>query len=396
MAWVLGAVLSLCDGLVWSELGSAYPEAGGSYVFLQKLYNGKLGKLFAFLYVWQTTIQAPLVIASGAIGFSAYLRYIIPIEPWQQKAISGALVILVTALLYRDIKTTGKMGVIMSLVVISVLLFLIVSGFTHFDSHLAFDDFSKGINFSSVFFIGLGAATVKSMYCYLGYYNVCHLGGEIKSPERNIPRSILISIFGIAAIYLCMQTSVLGVIPWKEAQKSDFVVSLFFERIYGHTFAMFATGMILLVAIASLFAVMLGYSRVLFAAAADGNYFSIFAKVHPRMKIPHYSILILGGIAFVFSLLFRMGDAISAILAMRILVQFISQGVGIILLHRKKQSREILKFRMPLFPIPAVFAVIVWGYIYASTDWQMILASLGTIAVGTGVYIIWKRKELEA
>ena len=396
LAWVLGAVLSLCDGLVWSELGSAYPEAGGSYVFLQKLYGAKWGKLMSFLYVWQTTIQAPLVIASGAIGFSSYLMYIIPIDPWQQKAVSGALVILITFLLYRDIKTTGKMGVVMSLIVIGVLLFLIVSGFTHFDTQMAFGDFSKGVNFSSVFFVGLGAASVKSMYSFLGYYNVCHLGGEIKSPEKNIPKSIIISLIGIAVIYICMQTAVLGVLPWKEAANSKFVASLFFERIYGHTVALFATGLILIVAISSLFAVMLGYSRVLFAAAADGNYFSIFAKVHPRLKIPHYSLLILGAFAFVFSLLFKMAEVISAILAMRILVQFVSQGVGIILLHRKKTSKEILKFRMPLFPVPAVFAVIVWGYIYFSTDWKFIFGSLGMIALGAIVYMVWKGKELES
>ncbi len=390
LAWILGAVLSLCDGMVWSELGAAYPEAGGSYVFLQKLYPGKWGKLFSFLYIWQTTLQAPLVIASGAIGFSSYLTYILPLEEWQKHVISGALVIAITLLLYRDIKTTGKMGVIMSIVVIGVLLWLIFAGFTHFDTQLAFGDFSKGINFSSVFFAGLGMASVKSMYSFLGYYNVCHLGGEIKNPSKNIPRSIIISILGIAILYLCMQTSVLGVLPWKEARDSKFVASLFFERIYGHQVALVATGLILLVAISSLFAVMLGYSRVLYAAAAEGNYFKVFAKVHPRLHIPHASILILGGIAFVFSLFFTLGDAIKAILAMRILVQFVSQAIGIVLLHRKKESHEILKFKMPFFPLPVVLAIGIWIYIYLATDLKFILGSLGVLGLGLIVFRVWR------
>jgi amino acid transporter len=100
--------------MVWSELGAAYPLAGGSYNFLREAYNPhKAGKLFSFLYVFQTMIQAPLVVASGAIGFAQYFSFLVPLGPLEKKAVSGVLVMLLTFLLYRKIETIGKIGVLL-------------------------------------------------------------------------------------------------------------------------------------------------------------------------------------------------------------------------------------------------------------------------------------------
>ncbi len=390
VAWLLGALLSFCDGMVWSELGAKWPQAGGSYQFLKKLFGEKKqGKLLSFLYIWQTTIQAPLVIASGAIGFAQYLTYLVPLESWQQKIISGSLVILLAALLYRKISDVGKISVALWIGVLLTLVWLIYAGLTHFDAAQAFDFSSSPAWFSTLFFAGLGQATIKTMYSYLGYYNVCHIGAEIKDPEKNIPRSIMISIAGISILYLLMQIVVLGVIPWQEAKDSQYIVSTFFERIYGHTSAIVATIMILWIALASLFAVMLGYSRVPYAAAVDGNYFKIFARLHPTKNFPHVSLLILAATAFVFSLLFKLKEVITAIIVMRILIQFVSQAVGVILLRRKK---EAMPYKMILFPLPAIIAILVWMFIFFSSGLPYILGALGVIASGVVVFYLFKRK----
>ena len=149
-------------------------------------------------------------------------------------------------------------------------------------------------NWSWLFFAGLGSASVNTVYTYLGYYHICNLGAEIREPERNIPRAILISIAGIAVLYLAMQTSILGVVPWREAQNSQYIVSTFVERLYGTRAATFATIMILWIAFASLFTTLLSYSRVPFAAAEDGNFFPVFARVHPKKHFPHVSLLVSG------------------------------------------------------------------------------------------------------
>jgi fructoselysine transporter len=393
LAWLLGALLAFADGFVWAELGAKWPEAGGSYQFLKKLFGEKKwGSLFSFLYIWQTTLQAPLVIASGAIGFAQYSSYLYPMDVLQQKLISGLLVVFITWLLYRNITTIGKISVVLWIGVLGTFVWLIFSGLANFNADLAFD-FTEGIDISSsIFFAGLGQASIKTVYSFLGYYNVCHLGSEISAPEKNIPRSIFISIGGITLLYLLMQISVLGVIPWQEAKDSNFIVSTFFEKIYGHNLAVFATALILWIALASLFAVMLGYSRVPYAAAKDGNYFSVFAKVHPTKNFPHYSLLILGAVAFVFSLLFKLKEVITAIIVMRILIQFVSQSVGVILLRRKNVE---LPFKMWLFPIPALIGISVWLFIFFSSEWIYILGAFLVIITGIILFLIftWKRKK---
>ena len=387
-AWLLGALLAYMDGMVWAELGAKWPEAGGSYVFLQKIFGPKRGKLMSFLFIWQTTIQAPLVIASGAIGFSKYFSYLVPITDLQKKMVSGTLVILLVALLYRNIKSIGKISVVLWIITGCTILWLIGSGIGHFHPAQAFNFHFEGFDSSVLIFAALGKSSLNAVYSYLGYYNVCHLGAEIKDPGKNIPRSIFISITGIAILYLGMQTMVVGVLPWQTVAKSDFVASIYFEQIYNsHLVAQVATFLILIIALASLFSAILGYSRIPYAAAKNGDFFSIFARVHPKHKFPHISLLAIGGVGFIFSLLFRLGDVITAILMMRILIQFVSQAVGVIAWHYRSPTED-RPYKMPLFPLPAIISILIWMFIFFSSDLKFIIGAVCIIVSGTVAYYI--------
>ena len=391
IAWLAGALLATLDGFVWSELGAAMPKAGGTYVFLHEAYGPeRWGRLMSFLFVWQTLIQAPLSVASAAIGFSDYAKYLYPLNKWEAKALSGALVVLLVILLYRRIGTIGKISVLLWAGVVATMLWLIWGGVRHFDAKLAFDFPPGAFHLSSLWFAGLGAAMVSTVYSYWGYYNICHLGGEIRDPEKNIPRGIFLSIAGIALLYLAMQTSVLGVVPWREAQNSPFLASLFVERLYGHGAARVVTAMVLWIALASVFSVLLGYSRVPYSAALDGNFFPVFARVHPTKQFPHISLLLLGGLAFLFSLTLRLKTAIAAILAMRLLVQFIGQAVGVMLL-RKRWGSDRLPFKMWLYPVPAVLTMLAWAWLFWQTGpvrkWGLLEIALGVIA-----FLVWTRE----
>ncbi|HLJ42101.1 MAG TPA: APC family permease [Candidatus Acidoferrales bacterium] len=390
LAWAVGAIVALVDGCVWAELGAAMPEAGGSYVYLREAYGpAKWGRLLSFLVIWQTIFQGPLVLASGSIGFAEYFTYLVPLGKYGQKAVAGAVVITLTLLLYRRITTVGKISMLLWIGVFGTIVWLIAAGATHFHPELAFSYPAGAWRLNWLFFAGLGSATIPTIYSYWGYYNVCFLGGEVKQPERNIPRAIFISIIVIAILYLAMQTCVLGVVPWQEAQHSQFIVSIFFERIYGTHLARFATLLILWIAFASLFSAALGYSRIPYAAAQDGNFFAIFGRVHPTKKFPHVSLLALCGVAFVFSLLFKLATVIAAILAMRILVQFVGQAVGIIMLRRKWAS-ERFPFKMWLYPIPAGLAIILWLALFVATGWKMLF---GVIAILAGVIVFLARSK---
>lgn len=390
LAWAVGAVLALIDGCVWAELGAAMPEAGGSYVYLREAYGpAKWGRLVSFLVIWQTIFQAPLVMASGAIGFAEYFGYLHPVGRYGQKAVAGAVVVVLAILLYRRISDIGRISMLLWIGVFGTVAWLIVAGITHFHAALAFNYPAGAWSFNWLFFAALGSATVQTIYTYWGYYNVCFLGGEVKQPERNIPRTIFLSIVAIGILYLVMQTCVLGVVPWQEAQHSQFIVSTFFQRIYGMQTARFATVLILWIAFASLFSLTLGYSRIPYAAALDGNFFSIFGRVHPVKRFPHVSLLALCVVAFVFSLLFRLETVIAAIAAMRILVQFVGQAAGVILL-RRRWSAARLPFRMWFFPIPAVAAIILWLALFIATGKRMLF---GVVAIAAGVIVFLIRSK---
>lgn len=387
-AWLAGAFLSIVDAMVWSELGAAFPKAGGSYNFLKETYGDKsAGKLMSFLFVWQTMIQAPLVIASAAIGFAYYFSYLFPLTPLLSRAMSGGVVILIILLLYRKTEDIGKISVVMGAAVILTLFLIIGGGIAHGNFLQPIKHINDGLTLNYAFITAIGFASVKSVYSYLGYYNVCHLGGEIINPSKNIPKSMFISIIGIAVLYLMMNISVVSVIPWEHAKNSKFVISDFMQQLAGPAAAKVITCLVLLVAFASVFSATLGYSRVPYAAAVDGSFFKVFAKLHPKGNFPYISLLFIGGIAFVFSLLFKLSDVINAILAMRILVQFIAQAIGLLLL-RKARGSAGFPYKMPFFPWPVYLAVLMWFGILLSTGYIMVLGGLFTTMLGAIVYFI--------
>jgi amino acid transporter len=374
-AWIFGALVALVDGMIWSELGAAYPLAGGSYHFLNKAYGRRWGKMMSFLFVWQTSLQAPLVVASGAIGFAQYLQYLVPLNFYEQKLVSALVILLLVFLLYRKIEAIGKISVLLWLGVLITMLWIIVGGFANRQVDFNFWPDDTNVFFKTAFWAALGQASVKTIYSYLGYYTVCHLGGEILKPQRNIPKSIFISIICIALLYICMNISIAGVVHWQEAGNYNFIVSVFIEKIYGVGAARVATALVLWIAFASLFAVLLGYSRVPYAAALDGNFFKIFGALHPTKNFPHISLLFIAALGLLFSLLLSLKEVISAILAMRILVQFIAQAVGVVILRKRNGTKE-LPFKMWLYPLPVFISIFFWLFVFFSTGWLALWGSL--------------------
>ena len=385
-AWIFGAFTAFVDAMIWSELGAAYPLAGGTYNFLRIGYGDKWGRLMSFLFVWQTSIQAPLVVASGAIGFAQYLSYIIDLNFLQQKLVSGGLVIVVFLLLYRKIETIGRISVVLWTVVVLTVSWIIVSGLTHQHHSVPLFNAGKTSFFQYSFWAAIGQGSVKTVYSYLGYYNVCHLGGEIKRPEKNIPISIFISIAGITTLYLLMNVSVMSVISWQEVKPDEkYLVSIFMERIHGPEAGIVVTVLILCIALASLFAIVLGYSRIPYAAALDGNFFRIFSTLHPTKNFPYLSLIFLCALGFVFSLLFRLDKVIDSILAMRILTQFIGQSIGLVLL-RTRLGTSGLPFKMWLYPVPVVLSICIWMFLFISTGW---FALYGSVIALTGLAVFY-------
>jgi amino acid transporter len=386
LGWVLGAILALCDGLVWSELAAAMPGTGGTYLYLRvALQKTKLAEILPFLFIWQFIFSGPLEIASGYIGFAQYVGYF-----WHgmtlndTRLVSAIVGVLVIALLYRGITAVGKLTVVLWVGMLVTVLFVIGSGFLHFNSKLAFSFPPNAFTFTRGFFAGFGSAMLIAMYDLLGYYDICYVGGEVRNPERVIPRSIIYSVIAIAAIYLLTTLSIISVVPWREAMQSKFIAADFIARLYGPKAGGVVTALVLWTAFASVFALLLGYSRIPYAAALDGNFFKVFGRLHPTGRFPHVSLLVIGALSIVASM-WSLDQVITALLTSRILVQFIGQ---IVALDYIRQKRPDIKrpFRMWLYPIPSIIATLGWIYIFATSGWIYIAFGLATLAAGVLVF----------
>lgn len=395
LGWLIAVLIVIPDGMVWSELGAAMPGSGGSYLYLREGFGSKtFGRLMAFLFIWQFIISGPFEIASGYIGFAQYLNYIWPDA--SKNLIVIAIGAINIALLYRQITHIGKITVSLWIGTLLTTGLVIVTGAMHFDPKLAFDFPPGAFSFSTGFLFGLGAASRVGVYDYLGYYDICYIGDEVKNPGRTIPRSIIISVAAVALIYILINLSIIGVIPWREfvpaettKPLSDFVVSVMMERIYGRQIAIVVTLMILWTAFGSCFALLLGYSRIPYAAARDGYFFNVFGKLHPKHNFPYVSLLVIGAIAILCSF-FSLGTVIDMLIALRILVQFVGQIIAVTLL-RKNAPQLHRPYRIWFYPIPSFVALIGWLFIYLTMDTWIKIGSLIALIVGIVCFLLWSR-----
>jgi amino acid transporter len=395
LGWIVAALIVIPDGLVWSELGAAMPGSGGTYVYLREGFGREtFGRLMAFLFIWQFILSGPLEIASGYIGFASYARYVWPgLTPGGTMMVAVTVGLLNIALLYRQITSIGALTVTLWVGTLITTLAVIATGAVHFDSAVAFDFPPGAFNFSIGFLLGLGAAARVGVYDYLGYYDICYIGDEVKDPGRTIPRSIIISIIAVALIYVAINLSVIGVVPWREFVPADvhpgasFIVSVFMERIYGSGVATAFTALILWTAFGSVFALLLGYSRIPYAAARDGYFFEVFGRVHATKRFPHVSLVVIGLIAIACSFL-SLGMVIDALITTRILIQFIGQIFAVILLRRLKPDMP-RPFKIWLYPVPALVALVGWIFVFITSDWRVILLGLGSLALGVVCFLAW-------
>ena len=399
LGWLVALLVTIPDGLVWSELGAAMPGSGGSYVYLREAYGKtRYGRLMAFLFIWQFILSGPLEIASGYIGFSRYLRYIWPdLTAGHTFLIATAVGVLNVVLLYRRIEAIGTLTVSLWVGTLLTTVAVIASGAVYFDAATAFDFPPGAFDFSIGFLLGLGAASRVGIYDFLGYYDICYIGDEVKDPGRVIPRSILISIIAVAFIYIAINLSIIGVVPWREFvpadahPESEFIVSTFMERLYGPRVATVFTFLILWTAFGSVFALLLGYSRIPFAAARDGYFFSVFGRLHPTKQFPHVSLVVLGVIAAICALL-PLGFVIDALITTRILVQFVGQVFAVMLL-RARQPELPRPFRMWLYPVPAFVALAGWIFLLLTSGWRLIALGIGTLLLGVLCFLVWSRQS---
>lgn len=397
ISWFVGAILAIADGLVISELGAALPGSGGTYSFLHGSYGPETwGRLMAWMFAWEFLFFGPLEIASGTIGMTQYMSFLwkgLARHPWQMKLMAASIALLVVITLYRKINDVAKLMLGLWIAALVTTGWVIVTGLIKMNTALAFSFPPGAFSLNWSFLIGLGSGTIIVIYNYLGYYQVCYLGDEVKQPERTVPRAVIMSILAVTAIDFLLSFSFISVIPWKDMVKPGSpanlaVASVFIQKIYGHWAAVLLTVLIMLTAFGSVFALMLGYSRIPYAAARDRLFFPWFGKLHPKGEFPHRSLLLVGVLSIAASL-FNLAEVIVALMVARILVQFVSHTIGLFVYRKDHLSK--MPFKMWLYPLPAVVALIGWFFVFASPafqpgGWKYMAYASVTIAIGLIIY----------
>ncbi len=278
----------------------------------------------------------------------------------------------------------------MWVVVLGTVTWITTAGVLHFNPQMAFNFPPGAFAPSKAFFFGVGGATLIAMYDYGGYNNVCFFAGEVRNPERVVPRSILLSVLAVAILYLTMNVTIIGVVPWREAIQSKSIVSDFIQRIYGSGAAKLVTVLVLWTTFASVFAVLLGYSRVPYAAAADGRFFRVFARLHPSKGFPSFSVLFLG-LASAAACFLELDVLINALIVIQIMIQFMAQVIAVTLI-RKNRPDIARPFRMPLYPFTSIIAFLGWLYILVASEVAYIVTGVVLLVAGVGAYL-WRARS---
>jgi len=421
LGWLAAGGLMLVDGLIWSELGATIPGSGGSYLYLLECFGrDRWGRLMAFLFIWQFLISGPLEIASGIIALEQFSTALHPafkefnenhtisgkVGTWNggeevqtltasigPTRILGILVVVgLLLLLYRRISTLGKWTMTFWLGVLGAIAWILLAGAGYFQSEVAFDFSGDAGAWPKDFWLRLGKVMILAMYSYLGYYNICYIGDEVRDPGKTIPRSILSSAILVCLMFVALHLVMLGVVSWKEVTqvKPDDInlPAVVMERIYhGQWAATLMSVLLIWSCLGSAFAGLLGYSRIPYGAARQGHFFSALGEVHPVLRIPHVSLLLVGALTLFWSF-FDLANVINALLTTRILEQFIGQIFGVMLLRRQQPNRS-RPYKIWLYPLPCGLALVGWLYMYVCAGWPFVLLGLGTLGAGAIVFLIW-------
>jgi APA family basic amino acid/polyamine antiporter len=392
--WLVGGILSFFGALAFSELGAAYPDAGGMYVYLRESF----GSLIAFLFGWSLF----LVIDSGAIATLAvafgsnYLPYFFAISPVTQKTVALLFIAVHVAINYVGVRWGALVQNILMVVKFGAIMAVTLLVFIFADGNAAHFVTPEIGSFSPGMLSSFGIALVASLWAYKGWECVTFSCGEIKKPERNLPLGLLIGTLLVLFGYVVTNMAYLYVAPTSEIAKSPRIAADAMSSAIGPMGGSIIAFVILFSIFGAAGAVLMTSPRVYFAMARDGLFFKKTAAVHPKYLTPHISILALG----VWSAVLSLSGTFEQLLRYVIFGQWIFFGLtvsSVFILRRKRPDlpRPYKTWGYPVTPFLFVLSALyisLNSLIY--TFWDAI-GGLVVILIGIPAYYYWKTKSLK-
>jgi len=415
IGYSMAAFACMNDSLIWGELGSMWPDSGGSYVYLRELYGPHTwGRLLGFLFVWQIMVSGPMECASGFIATAQYIAFVTEVYDYYHHAlIAFGMCGMTVWSLYREINEVGTITLVLWAFTIAAIIFTLIVGYVTINPEYletpgdAFSDTSK-------FVVSLGVVARFAIYDFTGYYDVNFVGKEVLNPTRNIPIACVMTCCIVAMVFLLVDVAVIGSLPWKEeddgyvalvkggADGANYIMAIFCETHISYEFAVFFTLIVCITIFGSCFSFMIGLAQIPYTAAKDGYFYKFLAHEHEEYAgLQDYSLLLVGGLSTIFCFV-DLEIVIEGMLTMQLLIQFMAQAVGLMYyrLWLPKEEQEEAPFSVPLFPIPNIIQLIVFGFVFLTTDNWVINGSVPLmelcllfLALGVVMYLTWAKAK---
>ncbi len=382
--WTVCGLHSLLGALAYAELGAMLPATGGQYVFLREAY----GPLWAFLCGWSFFLVVQTgSLATLAVGFSIYFGHFVPLPPVLSKLPALVAIALLTWVNCRGVRLGAAVQKVFTVLKVAGLAALIVIPWLAGTPEAAQKPAGEGFAWS-----GFGVAMIACLWTYKGWQTLSFVTGEIREPQKNVQRALVLGVSLVTVLYLLANFAYLRVLPIEEIARTPRVAAAAAARAIGPAGASLVSLIIVLSIFGTINGNLLASPRMYFAQARDGLFFRRLAEVHPRFRTPHVALIVQG----VWGGLLALVASYSSLFSYVIFAAFIFYGmtvVGVIVLRRKRP--ELARpYRMWGYPAtPLLFAAVTLWFVVNTILTTPVPSLIGLLFISTGVpaYYLWRR-----
>jgi APA family basic amino acid/polyamine antiporter len=389
VVWLVAGVMALCGALSFGELAARRPEAGGQYVYLRDAYGPPL----AFLYGWMgLLVLDPGLTAALAVGAASYVSYATGLSPLLTKALAVALVVALAFVNVRGVRLGGWIVRWLTVLKLALLLFIALWGFgmrlgdfSHFTPFVAQREGSLPLA------AALAGALVSAFFSFGGWWDLSKLGGEVREPERTLPRAYTYGLLAVILVYVLTSAAFVYLVPAERVTSGEAFAAQAGEALFGPTGGLVFTGVVVVAVVGSLASFTMSAPRVYYAMARDGLFLSWAARLHARYGTPARAIIIQTVLASVLVVLGNFDDIIAYFLFAVVL--FIGLTVAALFVLRREGGA--VGFRVPLYPLtPVVYILltVLLLYLLASNSPVQALAGVAVVAAGLPFYYLVFRR----
>jgi amino acid transporter len=408
LVWVVGGLLSLAGALSYAELGAALPEAGGEYVFLRRAY----GPLWGYLYGWeQFVIGKTGSIATVATGFALFLGFFVeslgtewlrvPVGTWTwsltgAQVVSLAAIVGLTVLNFFGIVLGGNVQAVLTALKVSVILGLVAVGFALGQGSWSnFTPFFVPTNRGADTLTAFGVALVAALWAYDGWNNLVMVGGEVRDPQRTIPRALIFGVLGVGLVYMLSNAVYFYILPLAAVKSSPRVAQDAAQQFLGDRGAAVITLGALVSSFATLNAAILSGARVAYAMARDGLFFRHVADVHPAHRTPAKALLLQAGFACFIVILFGSFEQSFTYTIFGLWI-FYGMTTASVFVLRRREPELPRPYRTWGYPwVPGIFVVVAAVFVVniLLTNPKETGLGLLLLVAGLPLYWFWRRRR---